>query len=259
MIVVKYGGHAMRDESGLFAAAISAAKSQGVVVVHGGGPQIDRALSDRKIESEFVGGFRRTTPEIFTVVHQVLAQEIGPALAEHLVEDGIDATALSGFADHIIVARKLNNLVDGTAVDLGQVGEVLRINTEPLNHQLTQGKVVVLSPVAVGEDGQTGFNVNADLAAAAVAGALGAEQLIVMTDVPGIYEKWPDRSTLIAAISATDLAKLKPTFTQGMAPKVKACLDAIAAGARAVRIIDGTDPQSFEKALSGKGGTLVSA
>ena len=261
MIVVKFGGHAMKDKNGLFSDAISHALDSGesVVVVHGGGPQIDAALKEAGIASYFVGGFRVTTPEIFSVVEGVLAGEIGPALAQRLRDSGVSAVALSGKADNILIARKLSTLVDGGSADLGLVGEVVQVNPDPLLQVLSHRSVAVLSPVALSQDGTHGFNVNADLAAAAIAGALGASQLIVMTDVPGIYEKWPDTSTLIAAISATELRAMKASFTEGMAPKVQACLDAIAQGARAVRVIDGTDPGAFEKALAGKGGTLVTA
>ena len=185
MIVIKFGGHAMTDEHGSFAKAIADAISTGVtpVIVHGGGPQIGKALEAAGIESEFVGGFRVTTPQIFDVVEQVLANEVGPAVAKSLVTHGVSA----------------------------------------------------------------------------VAGALDAEWLIVMTDVEGIYKNWPDKDSLITSISAKELESLKATFAQGMAPKVQACLDAIAAGAKAVRIIDGTNPSALKRALMGEGGTLVVA
>lgn len=261
MIVIKFGGHAMRDDNGLFAQAIQRAISAGeqVVVVHGGGPQIDAALKEAGIAPHFNGGFRVTTPEVFQVVNRVLADEIGPSLARSLARAGVPTESKSGYSDRILTATKLEKLVNGESVDLGSVGRITKVDTEPLKKALDSGKVVVISPVAQSEDGSHGFNVNADLAAAAIAGALGASQLIVMTDVAGIYESWPDRSSLIAVISADELEAKKTTFAEGMAPKVQACLDAIQAGAEAVRIIDGTDPLSFEKALYGKGGTLVTA
>ena len=261
MIVIKFGGHAMKDDNGLFAKAIQRAISEGerVVVVHGGGPQIDAALKEAGITPHFNGGFRVTTPEVFQVVNRVLANEIGPSLARSLTREGVPTESISGYGDRVLTATKLETLVNGQSVDLGFVGRVTKVDTKPLKEVLNSGKVVVVSPVAQSEDGSHGFNVNADLAAAAIAGALGASQLIVMTDVAGIYENWPDRSSLIAAISADELKSKKATFAEGMAPKVQACLDAIHAGAGAVRIIDGTDSLSFEKALHGKGGTLVTA
>lgn len=120
-------------------------------------------------------------------------------------------------------------------------------------------KVPVISPIASDSEGKLGFNVNADLAAAAIAGALDAEWLIIMTDVEGIYRNWPDRDSLIPSITANELESLKSIFSEGMAPKVQACLDAIEAGAKAVRIIDGTNPLALKDALLGQGGTLVKA
>lgn len=261
MIVVKFGGHAMKDENGLFASAIKSAHSQGesVLVVHGGGPQIDAALMKAGIEPHFIGGFRVTTPEVFEIVNRVLADEVGPSLVEKLKSDGVESVALSGYREKIIKASQLEKLVDGSSAHLGWVGTVTSIDISPLKKAIESGLTVVLSPVGISADMSHGFNINADLAAAAVAGALSATQLIVMTDVAGIYSAWPDKSSLIHEISAKELSAIKGTFTEGMAPKVQACLDAINAGAKAVRIIDGRDPTAFLAALNGTGGTLVAA
>jgi acetylglutamate kinase len=261
MIVIKFGGHAMTDEHGNFATAISEAISSGVtpVVVHGGGPQIGEALKAAGIESSFVGGFRVTTPETFTVVERVLAGEVGPSVAQSLKEHGVNAVAISGRTSETLVAKVLTTLVDGTTVDLGLVGVVSSVNPKAINDLVSAGKVPVISPIATSEDGSHGFNVNADLAAAAIAGALDAQWLIIMTDVEGIYRNWPDKSSLINSISAQELKSLKGTFAEGMAPKVQACLEAIEAGAKAVRIIDGTNPSALKEALLGAGGTLVVA
>ena len=261
MIVIKFGGHAMTDEHGNFAKAISEAISSGAtpVVVHGGGPQIGEALKAAGIESTFVGGFRVTTPETFTVVEQVLANEVGPSVAQSLKEHGVNAVAISGRTSGTLVAKALTTLVDGTPADLGLVGVVSSVNTESVTQLISDGMVPVISPIATSEDGSHGYNVNADLAAAAIAGALDAQWLIIMTDVEGIYRNWPDKSSLIDAISALELQSLKGTFAEGMAPKVQACLEAIEAGAKAVRIIDGTNPSALKDALLGAGGTLVVA
>ena len=133
------------------------------------------------------------------------------------------------------------------------------MNTSSSEELVSAGKVPVISPIAADSKGSIGYNVNADLVAAAVAGALDAEWLIVMTDVEGIYKNWPEKDSLITSISAKELESLKATFAQGMAPKVQACLDAIGAGAKAVRIIDGTNPSALKRALMGEGGTLVVA
>jgi acetylglutamate kinase len=201
---------------------------------------------------------RVTTPEIFKVVERVLADEVGPAVASSLQREGVNAVALSGRKTESLIAEPLRQLVDGTSADLGLVGVITAVNPQAVKNALKGGQVPVISPIATDENFSGGLNVNADLAAAAIAGALGSECLIIMTDVAGIYRAWPDLDSLITQISATELAKIKSTFAEGMAPKVQACLDAIDGGASAVRIIDGTDPSAFADALKNRGGTLVS-
>lgn len=249
----------MQDENGAFAKAIASAQHDGValVIVHGGGPQIDAALREGQINSEFIGGFRVTTPEIFEVVERVLANEVGPAVARALQKAGVNAVALSGRTSESLIAEPLRQLVDGTPADLGLVGVITAVNPQAIKNALKGGQVPVISPIAVDESFKSGLNVNADLAAAAIAGALDAQCLIIMTDVAGIYRSWPDTASLISEITATELNAIKGTFAQGMAPKVQACLDAIKGGASAVRIIDGTDPSAFAAALGNNGGTLV--
>ena len=249
----------MQDENGAFARAIASAQYDGValVIVHGGGPQIDAALKEEQITSEFIGGFRVTTPEIFEVVERVLANEVGPAVAKALQKAGVNAVALSGRTSESLIAEPLRQLVNGTPADLGLVGVITAVNPQAIKNALKGGQVPVISPIAVDESFKSGLNVNADLAAAAIAGALDAQCLIIMTDVAGIYRSWPDTASLISEITATELNAIKGTFAQGMAPKVQACLDAIKGGASAVRIIDGTDPSAFAAALGNNGGTLV--
>ncbi len=261
MIVVKFGGHAMKDEDGGFSKAIAGALAAGesIIVVHGGGPQIDRALSAAGIESKFIGGFRYTTPQAFDVVESVLVGEVGQNLAAALCDNGVSAQALSGRTLPTLIARKKTSLVDGTEVDLGQVGDVVSVDTSVIRKILDEAKVPVVAPIAVDEKSTNGLNVNADLAAAAIAGAMDASSLIILTDVPGIYRNWPDKDSLISTITYKELAAMKSTFQEGMAPKVQAVLDAIDQGAKAVRIIDGTNSRNFVDALSGVGGTLVSA
>jgi len=261
MIVVKFGGHAMKDEIGNFARAIAAAQKAGeqVVVVHGGGPQIDVALKDKGIVSTWVGGFRVTTREIFDVVEDVLVNQVGHEVAATLGKAGIKAQAMSARTLPTVIANRRRELIDGTPADLGFVGNVQSVNPSALLELLNQGIVPVVAPVSSDEDMATGLNVNADFAAAAIAAALEASSLIVMTDVAGIYRNWPDKDSLIDSITATELEDIKGSFAEGMAPKVQAALDALTFGAKAVRIIDGTDPDSFASALAGTGGTLVVA
>ena len=251
----------MKDENGNFAKAISAAQKAGekVVVVHGGGPQIDAALKAKGIVSTWVGGFRVTTKEIFDVVEEVLVNQVGNEVAATLGKAGIKAQAMSARTLPTVIASRRTQLIDGTPADLGFVGNVTQVNPSGLHELINQGIVPVVAPVSSDQDLETGLNVNADFAAAAIAAALGASSLIVMTDVAGIYRNWPDKDSLIETISAAELESIKSGFAEGMAPKVQAALDALSFGAQAVRIIDGTDPDSFASALAGQGGTLVVA
>ena len=251
----------MKDENGNFAKAIAAALAKGekVVVVHGGGPQIDAALKAKAIASDWMGGFRVTTKEIFDVVEDVLVNQVGQQVAATLSASGIKAQAISARQLPTVIAKRRTTLIDGTPADLGYVGEVQSVDPAQLLELLDNGVVPVVAPVSSDEDLKTGLNVNADFAAAAIAAALQASALIIMTDVAGIYRNWPDKSSLIDQISAAGLESIKAGFAEGMAPKVQAALDALSFGAKAVRIIDGTDPNSFASALAGQGGTLVVA
>ena len=266
MIVIKFGGHAMTDASGSFASVIKDFLDKGnqLIVVHGGGPQIDAALKTHQLDSTFVGGFRVTTPEIFSVVQQVLTGTVLREVVGHLRAHDVPAVGISGRDGATLQASPLQHLVDGRYAELGRVGQVVKVETKLLDTLINNGFVPVLSPIAVECDGdveisQHGLNVNADLAAAAVAGATNADALIFMTDVPGIYRNWPDRDSLISEISFAELQRIKGEFDGGMAPKVMACLEAISKGARAVRVIDGRDPVAFSDSLNGIGGTLVIA
>lgn len=261
VLVIKFGGHAMSDNDGAFGSKLSTAIAEGtkVVIVHGGGPQINAALEAEEIKSHFIGGFRVTSPEVFEVVERVLSQEVGPAVASTLTHSGVAALAISGRHSATFYAKRQEKLVDGQSADLGLVGEIQSVDTTAIEILLEKGVTPVISPIANDVEGDGGLNVNADIAAAAVAGALGAQELIIMTDVPGIYRNWPDTTSLIDAICSEELESIKSTFAEGMAPKVQACLDAISAGAKAVRIIDGRDPEAFAKALAHNGGTLVVA
>jgi acetylglutamate kinase len=265
MIVIKFGGHAMTDPSGSFASIIkNSLEKEQIVIVHGGGPQIDAALKTHQLDSTFIGGFRVTTPEIFAIVQQVLSGTVLREVVGHLRAHDVPAVGISGRDGGTLQATVLKTLVNGSEADLGRVGEVAHVDTALLKSLLDSGFTPVVSPIAVEFDGevevpQHGLNVNADLAAAAIAGALDASSLIFMTDVSGIYRSWPDKDSLINEISASELEVIKGEFDGGMAPKVKACLDAIKQGAKVVRIIDGRDPRALDEALNGVGGTKVFA
>lgn len=251
MMIVKFGGHAMKDSQGLFAKSIKSALSNGqsVIVVHGGGPQINAELAKLQIASTFVNGLRYTTAEILAVVERVLTESVGPEVASNLNSHGVKAQSISAKDSGILFAEAI--------AGLGRVGKVSRIDKKFVDELLSLGVVPVIAPIAADVQGGAGLNVNADLAAAAVSSAYPDSTLIIMTDVAGIYRNWPDQSSLINDISVADLESMKFNFTDGMLPKVEAALAAIAAGAQSVRIIDGTSELSFDQALSGIGGTLV--
>jgi acetylglutamate kinase len=153
----------------------------------------------------------------------------------------------------------MSKIVDGSPAELGLVGEVTQVDTELVESLLEEKFTPVISPLANEIGADNGLNVNADLAAAAIAGGLKAESLIVLTDVAGIYRSYPDPTSIISEISASELAAMKNDFNGGMAPKVAACLAAIASGATSVRIIDGNNAENLLLALAGTGGTLVHA
>lgn len=251
----------MKDESGAFAKTISTAIAQGIelIIVHGGGPQIDAALLAAGIKSQSIGGFRVTTPEIFEIVQSVLAGEVCASIVSTLRKAGVNAVGISGRDGNTLQGIRMTKIVDGTAADLGLVGEITAVDTELIESLLEERFTPVISPLANEIDTNNGLNVNADIAAAAIAGGLNADSLIVLTDVAGIYRNYPDPTSIISQISAAELSGLKNDFQGGMAPKVAACLAAISAGARAVRIIDGNSPENLLLALAGTGGTLVHA
>lgn len=249
MIVIKFGGHAMGSDSAWMneiAAQFSSGKK--FVIVHGGGPQIDLQLKAEGITSEFKGGFRITTPEVMKVVEAVLTGTVLRSVVRSLIAVGLPAVGIAG-SDAKLLEVALKD--DG---NLGLVGEVVRVNPEILNNLIAGGFVPVISPVSNDKTGKA-LNVNADLAAGAIAGALGAEEMLFMTDVPGIYRNWPDKDSLISEISIDELAMMQ--FADGMVPKVAAAINAIRSGAKSVRVIDGKSLDAFHQALSGEGGTWV--
>ncbi len=261
MIVVKYGGNAMRDENDDFSKAIADAIADGIeiVIVHGGGPQINQALDSKGIKSQWVAGLRVTTPETFQVVEEVLVKNVGPSLAASLKIAGVNAQSISGRALPTLLAERMSVEIDGNSHDVGLVGEITRVNPAQVLELLKGGITPVIAPISSSVDGLVGYNVNADFAAAAIASALQATTLIMMTDVSGIYRNWSDKNSLIDKISVLELKEMTSTFSDGMRPKVQAALEALAYGVKAVRIIDGTNTESFSKALAGTGGTLVTA
>lgn len=247
VVVVKYGGNAMVDDTlkRAFAQDMVFLRSVGVrpVVVHGGGPQISAMLGRLGISSEFRGGLRVTTPEAMDVVRMVLVGQVGRELVGLVNACGGRGVGLSGEDAGLFRAERRGAVVDGEVVDVGLVGDVVEVDPAAVLDLIDAGRVPVVSTVAPDDDGQV-LNVNADTAAAALAVALGAAKLVVLTDVEGVYADWPDRSSLLASITASRLAELLPTLQSGMVPKMEACLRAVRGGVPQATVIDGRVPHS---------------
>ncbi|MDW3847420.1 MULTISPECIES: acetylglutamate kinase [Micromonospora] len=241
-VVVKYGGNAMVDPElqRAFAADMVFLRYAGLkpVVVHGGGPQISAMLGRLGIASEFRGGLRVTTPEAMDVVRMVLVGQVGRELVGLINAHGPYAVGLSGEDAGLFTAVRRQAYVDGEAVDVGQVGDVESVNVSAVTDLIEAGRIPVISTVAPDVDGVL-HNLNADTAAAALAVALDARKLVVLTDVPGLYADWPDTSSLVSEITADDLAKLLPSLESGMVPKMEACLRAVRGGVPAAHVVDG--------------------
>ncbi len=247
-VVVKYGGNAMVDEKlkRAFAEDIVFLRYAGVrvVVVHGGGPQISDMLGRLGIDSEFRGGLRVTTPEAMDVVGMVLVGKVGRELVGLLNAHGPFAVGMSGEDAGLFTAERRTALVDGEQVDIGLVGDVVEVRPEAVVDLIDAGRIPVVSTIAPDEDGQA-HNVNADTAAAALASALGAEKLVVLTDVAGLYRNWPDSDDIITQIDTDELAELLPSLASGMVPKMEACLRAVESGVSRATVIDGRVPHSL--------------
>ena len=241
-VVIKYGGNAMinPDLQAAFAADIVFMRYVGLrpVVVHGGGPQISKMLGRLGIESEFRGGLRVTTPEAMDVVRMVLTGQVGRELVGLINQHGPFAVGLSGEDAKLFTAVRRTALVDGSEVDIGQVGDVSAVDTSAVDDLIAAGRIPVIATVAPDISGVL-HNVNADTAAAALAEALGARKLIVLTDVPGLYTDWPDTTSLASRIDADALEKLLPGLESGMVPKMEACLRAVRGGVPAAHVVDG--------------------
>lgn len=256
-MVIKYGGNAMVNEElrRAFAEDIVFLHHVGIhpVVVHGGGPQINSMLARLGIESEFKGGLRVTTPEAMDVVRMVLTGQVGRELVGLINSHGPYAVGMSGEDGGLLRAVRTGTVVDGEEVDLGLVGEVVGVDPAGIVDILDAGRIPVISTVApeIVDDGDgflgaAGFqptgqvlNVNADTAAAAVASALGASKLVILTDVEGLYANWPDKSSLISSLTASELRDMLPRLESGMIPKMAACLKAIDEGVERAHIVDG--------------------
>jgi acetylglutamate kinase len=248
IVVIKYGGNAMIDE-GLkraFAQDIVFMKRCGIhpVVVHGGGPQISSMLSRLGITSEFRGGLRVTSPEAMEVVRMVLVGQVGRDLVGLINSHSTLAVGLSGEDGGLFVAERRGTVIDGEEVDLGLVGDVVAVRTEAIAGLIASGSVPVVATIAPDVNGVV-HNVNADTAAAALAVALQAERLVVLTDVEGLYRDWPASTEIIRELPASELRELMPTLESGMLPKMEACLRAVEGGLTRATVTDGRVPHAL--------------
>jgi acetylglutamate kinase len=247
-VVIKYGGHAMTDEPlrMAFAQDIVFLRYTGVrpVVVHGGGPQISSMLGRLGIASEFKGGLRVTSPEAMDVVRMVLVGQVGRELVGLLNQHGPLAVGLSGEDAGLFTAERTGTVVDGELIDLGLVGDVVRVRPEAVRDIIEAGRIPVVSSVAPDVDG-TVHNVNADTAASSLAVALGAEKLVVLTDVEGLYADWPASAEVISEVKAKQLRDLLPSLSAGMVPKMEACLRAVEGDVPRAHVLDGRVPHAL--------------
>ena len=257
IVVVKYGGNAMIDDNlkRAFAADMVFLRAVGArpVVVHGGGPQINEMRKTVGLEGEFKGGFRVTTPEVMEYVRMVLFGKVGRELVGLINEHGPYAVGTSGEDAGLFTATKRTIEIDGEEVDLGRVGQIEHVNAESLLDLIDAGRIPVVSTIAPDEHGRI-YNINADTAAGALASALGAERLVMLTNVQGLYTDWPDKDSLVSSLTPDELEELLPSLDSGMIPKMEACLSALRTGVNAAHVIDGRIPHSVLLELMTEGG-----
>ena len=257
-VVIKFGGHAMTDEALCFAFAqdVVFLRYAGLrpVVVHGGGPQISEHLDKLGIPSTFAAGLRVTTPETMDVVRMVLTGQVNRDVVGQINRHGPFAVGMSGEDANLLTATRALATVDGAPVDLGQVGDISAVDPGAVRTLLADGRIPVISSVARGADGEV-FNVNADTAAAAIAVALGAAKLVLLTDVAGLYADWPGPGQgdppagrpreVISQLDAAELAAMLPGLSEGMIPKMQACLTAVRGGVPRAHVLDGRLPHAI--------------
>jgi acetylglutamate kinase len=248
VVVVKYGGNAMTSPelAKAFAEDVVFLRYAGLkpVVVHGGGPQITEHLAKLGMQTEFRGGLRVTTPEAMAVVRMVLVGKVNGDIVNVINDHGAFAVGLSGEDGGLLTAERRPAFVDGEPVDIGQVGDVIAVDPSTVHALLDAGRIPVVATVARGTDGLS-YNVNADTAAAALAVGVGAEKLVVLTDVEGLHADWPASSEVVSEIDAASLAELLPGLSSGMVPKMEACVRAVEGGVPRAHVLDGRVPHAL--------------
>jgi acetylglutamate kinase len=242
IVVIKYGGHAMTDEElrAGFAQDLVFLRYAGLrpVVVHGGGPQVTEFLDRLGIASTFTAGLRVTTPETIDVVRMVLTGKVNKDIVGLVNRYRPFAIGLSGEDANLFTAQRKLAMVDGEPVDIGLVGDIVATDPGAIRALIEDGRIPVVSSVARGEAGET-YNVNADTAAAALAVALGAAKLVVLTDVAGLFRDWPASTEVISQLTAKELDRILPSLSAGMIPKMEACLTAVRGGVAQAHVLDG--------------------
>ncbi|MGI5825677.1 MAG: acetylglutamate kinase [Bacillota bacterium] len=268
-VVVKYGGNAMVNEELKQAVISDIVLMQLVgmrpVLVHGGGPDINKMLNKLNIESSFINGLRYTDADTIDVVEMVLVGKVNSSIVSEINQAGGSAVGLSGKDADLLKAHKKTTLKKDTegkeeVCDLGYVGEIDTVNVDLINYLLDKGYIPVISPVAIGPDGES-FNVNADIAAGKVAAALNAEKMVLLTDVEGLYANYEDKTTLISRLEVDDVDDLveKGVIAGGMLPKIFCCVDSLKNGVNRTHILDGRVQHSILlEIFTNKGiGTMV--
>jgi acetylglutamate kinase len=241
-VVIKYSGHAMLDDElkRAFAQDMVFLRLAGLrpAVVHGGGPQISAMMNRLGITGVFRGGLRVTTPETIDVVRMVLFGQVGRELVGLINAHGPFAVGISGEDANLFTAARRTATVNGEQVDVGLVGDVVAVNPAAVLDIVNAGRIPVVSGLAPDADGVV-HNINADTAAAALAVALNAEKLVMLTDVEGLYADWPDSSSLLSEVTVDRLEELLPRLSAGMVPKMEACVRAVRGGVPRAHVIDG--------------------
>ncbi len=262
-VVIKYGGSITTDigATDAFMEDIAVLRNIGakVVIVHGGGPDINKMLNRLDIKGEFVKGLRVTDEAAMEVVEMVLSGRVNKDLTSKLLSKAVDAVGISGRDGRLIEAGRMYLDEDGKKIDIGFVGEVTAINSKIVSDLLNMGYVPLISPVGGDREGNI-YNINADYAAAAIGVSLNADSLIYLSDVDGLYGDFNDRNSLISIISTVEIDELirSGAISGGMIPKMKCCTDAIEKGVKSVCLIGGKKTHALLELFEGKAvGTII--